>query len=309
MSIAEHDETPAHVPVLLHEVLEQLRAHDGGNFLDCTFGGGGHSRAILESNHANRVTAADRDVRAVERASKLVREYPERFSILHAKFSELSSLFGGSVFQGVLADLGTSTQQLFEARGFSFHDGDSLDMRMDETDDVTAREIVGSATHSQLLRILRRGGVGKEGSAIARAIISRRPISSGKELADVVTSALGRRFREKKGNPATLVFQALRIEVNDEYSELDALLKGVRELVGPGSRCCVISFHSEEDKRVAKCFRGWESPPFFALDPSSIQSNALGRQTTRKAITPTPEEQRTNPSARSARMRVFQFAD
>lgn len=305
-------EKSRHVSVLEKEVQSYLKADQGGKFLDCTLGGGGHTRSILNAHPENTVLAIDRDTRALERVQVSHAEYGSRLTTEHSDFCALSSLVDSSTkFSGVLADLGLSTDQLFEERGFSFRDNTLLDMRMDETQGINAADIVNTYAPTELLAILRRGGVGNEVTAFVKAIVSARPFSSAKQLADVIAAANPLRKAKKASSvhPATVVFQALRIEVNKEFQQIDALLDAVPSLMEDGGRFVVISFHSLEDELVTKRMRNWAMgdtrPPMFRAAAGAKRK--LGSLLTRKAVTASDEELERNPSSRSARLRAFEF--
>jgi len=301
-------ERTVHIPVLRQEVIEALRASEGGAFLDCTLGGGGHSMEILKANPKNTVVALDRDARAVIRANRRLEEFEGRIRIMHGTFSQLRDVLLGEKFDGILADLGISTDQLKENRGFSFNDNVDLDMRMDESQELSAFQIVNKTSERELLRILKRGGVGNEANAVVRAIIKARPINKTAELSSVINAAIGSRGK-KKINPSTVVFQAIRIAVNGEYDEIDALMQVAPNLIRPGGRLAVISFHSQEDKLVAGKMREWEAQGKYpALWRGPRIDESLGKHISRKAIVPSNNEVETNSSSRSARMRVFQFS-
>lgn len=297
-----------HIPVLLQEAVEGLHAIGGGVFLDCTFGGGGHSQAILEANSENIVVGADRDKRALLRAESVASKYVGRFESIHSSFSDLSTKLDGRKFNGILADLGISTDQLKEDRGFSFGDDSALDMRMDESSELSAAQIVNSYDPQELFVILKEGGVGAEARAIAQAIVAARPLETTKELARVIARVPQRgRAKGKQSNPATVVFQAIRIAVNDEFAQIKALLKAIPLLITPGGRLAIISFHSLEDKAVTRVLRKWEGEQAPALWPGARSEKSFGTLLTKKAILPAEQECKENPSARSARLRVFEF--
>ncbi len=293
-----------HIPVMVAEVLTSLRAAEGGDFLDCTLGGGGHTRALLEANPANRVTAIDRDLRAIERARGALSTYASRLTILHGSFSTLDDLDLGQRFDGMLADLGLSTDQLQESRGFSFGDIAALDMRMDEEEGQSAAEFLNTISEHELFVVLRQGGVGNEAKAIARTIVKHRPLTSAKELADVVAKVPS---RKKDVHPATVVFQALRMAVNRELQQIEDLMGVAPRLVKKSARFSVITFHSLEDRAVTATMRAWEGADFSALWPGAKRPEVLGKALSRKPISASEQEILENPSARSARLRVFQF--
>lgn len=292
--------------MLLHEVIDYCNAVQGGSFLDCTLGGGGHTRALLEANTSNRVVAADRDGSAVVRGSSSLAHFGDRITIMQASFSELVNQLQHEKFHAVLADLGISSDQLADGRGFSFEDSGELDMRMDERQKLCAGDLVNNLSEQELFVLFKQGGVGREARALARRIIKIRPIKSTAELTTLVRSVVP---KQKRTDPATIAFQALRMAVNHEREELVKLLDIVPSLVIPGGRLVAISFHSIEDQLVTKAMRGWQQPEsepaLWGGPPSTVKS--LGTLLTRKAVVPSQAEIDQNPRSRSARMRVFEF--
>ena len=296
-----------HISVLEREVVEMLRAKEGGTFVDCTLGGGGHTAAILAANPANTVVAIDRDGRAVERARIRFSDSLDRVSLREGKFSSVESLVKGSRFDGMLVDLGISTDQLTEERGFSFNDDAPLDMRMDETQSLSASTVVNEYPEKDLLRVMKRGGVGSEAGLFAKAIIRARPIETTKALATVINQAAPAHLRKKKSNPATVAFQAIRIEVNDEFGEIKRLMDSAPRVLAKGGRLAIITFHSLEDREVTHHMRGWGNQGDYPASWRGHREASLGHMVQNKAITPSEEEVERNPSSRSARLRVFEF--
>lgn len=301
-----------HISVMPEEVLSGLAAHSGGDYIDCTLGGAGHSERILEANPKNTVLGCDRDSRALQRASHKLARFGDRFTSAKASFSELAEVCGGRKFDGLLADLGLSTDQLYEERGFSFRDQSSLDMRMDESSPLSANEVVNQYSEKDLLRVLKVGGVGVGANAVAKAIVRSRPITTTTKLSEIVASVLAGRFANKKTHPATVVFQSIRIEVNQEIQEINSLLDSMPKLLRSNGRAAVISFHSGEDKLIARTFRKWagsqEAPAWWMGDRSGT-SLRIGHMLQNEAQTPSQEEVATNPASRSARLRVFIFRE
>lgn len=298
----------SHISVMPDESLQYLQVDKGGVFLDCTLGGGGHSRKILSANTANIVYAGDRDSNAIERSVQITAEYPNRFIAKKCSFSEIGLLFKDQKFNGVLADLGISSDHLAENRGFSFQD-DSLDMRMDKDSQITAADIVNNFSVSELCSLLRRGGVRTNVKQIADSIIKHRPFNNARSLADAINKA-ARSRSDKKLNPATVAFQAIRIEVNNELAEIKRLLDTIPSIVVVGARLVIISFHSLEDKIVAGTMRNWsreDQIPAFWANNNLRSKGALGRLLTKKAIMPGEKEVENNSRARSARLRCFEF--
>ena len=298
-----------HIPVLFSEVMDSLRAREGGHFLDCTFGGGGHSRGILDANPTSTVVACDRDLRSIRRGEGVVSSYSGRLSIRHSDFCSLESVTQGERFDGILADLGMSTDQLFEGRGFSFHDDSPLDMRMDESQGFSAADVVNLRSEKELTEIFHEGGLGRDARTVARAIVKARPFTTTGALSAVVTPLMQRARPEKGSHPATVVFQAIRVAVNDEIRNLDSLLDAAPRLAKPGARFSVIAFHSGEDTIVTRKMRSWAAksdvPAWYPGQRSDVQT--LGTLLTKKAITPQASEVSVNPASRSARLRVFEF--
>jgi 16S rRNA (cytosine1402-N4)-methyltransferase len=296
----------SHIPVLLNEVIEVLKANLGGEFLDCTLGGGGHTLAILEANESNKVVAIDRDKRAIERSNKRLSNFGPRLKVIHGNFARINSVLSDEKFDGIVADLGISTDQLKENRGFSFNDSAELDMRMDESDGRTAYWVVNETRERELFETLKRGGVGREARAIAAAIVRSRPIKTTRELSALINQTVPGN-KEKKVNPSTVAFQAIRMAVNEELESIERFLDGVTDFVKPGGRLAVITFHSLEDKVVANRMRSWEGGEFSAMWPGSKPQKPRGRVVERKAIKPSEAEIAANPSSRSARLRAFEF--
>ena len=297
-----------HIPVLEREVIEALGADKGGRFLDCTLGGGGHTQAILNVNRENQVVACDRDARAIERAKLRLSKEQARITFHHAAFSELGAVLPQESFNGMLADLGLSTDQIKESRGFSYGDETPLDMRMDEEQTGSAYQVVNEYSESELHRALKRGGVGAEAKSVVRAILDHRPIQTTAALAALIRGVYARRPFDKKIDPATVVFQAIRIEVNNEFGQIEELLAFAPTHVKSGGRLAVITFHSLEDKLVTRTMRDWEARGSEPLHwPGRKDEKRLGRVLTRKPTLAGDEEIAANPSARSARLRVFEF--
>ncbi|RUM87515.1 MAG: 16S rRNA (cytosine(1402)-N(4))-methyltransferase [Thermodesulfatator sp.] len=285
---------PRHEPVLRKEVLEWLAVRPGGVYLDGTVGLGGHSRAILEaSSPGGFLYGFEWDEASWQEAeARLRQEFPGRFRLLRANFAEAPELLlsEGVKVDGALLDLGLSSF-LLEAsgRGFSFLRDEPLDMRMDTRARFTARDLVNRLSFRELVELLRAYGEEPRAERIARAILEARkekPVETSGELARIVAQAV--RPRKRGEHPATLTFQALRMAVNRELENLKRFLARAPEILKPGGRLVVISFHSLEDRLVKQAFRG---------DPRL-------RVLTKKVVRPTAEEVRRNPRARSARLRA-----
>ena len=294
-----------HKPVLLEEAVKILSPRDGKTYLDCTFGGGGHTRRILESADC-KVVSLDRDPAAIERAKAVSADYPDRFEFRPLAFSDLDML-GGESFAGILFDFGVSSFQLdTPERGFSFMREGPLDMRMDTTKGFTAREYIESADESELVEILREYGEEPRARKIARAIIAAREagkISTTAELAKAIAEAAP---SHERIHPATRAFQALRIKVNDELGEIERALPKAFAALESGGVMAAISFHSLEDRIVKKFFKKASGRPEDRFDTSFVQDRVkLAELLTRKPILPSEEETANNPRSRSAKLRAI----
>ena len=294
-----------HKPVLLEEAVKILSPRDGKTYLDCTFGGGGHTRRILESADC-KVVSLDRDPAAIERAKAVSADYPDRFEFRPLAFSDLDML-GDESFAGILFDFGVSSFQLdTPERGFSFMREGPLDMRMDTTKGFTAREYIESADESELVEILREYGEEPRARKIARAIIAAREagkISTTAELAKAIAEAAP---SHERIHPATRAFQALRIKVNDELGEIERALPKAFAALESGGVMAAISFHSLEDRIVKKFFKKAAGRPEDRFDTSFVQDRVkLAELLTRKPILPSDEETANNPRSRSAKLRAI----
>lgn len=301
----------AHYPVMLPEVLETLQPCTGEVYVDGTFGAGGYSAAILEAADCT-VVAIDRDPDAAVRAGVLQEKYGGRLIFLRGCFGDVEALLsqaGIGAVDGFVLDLGVSSFQLDEARrGFSFRFDGPLDMRMDLSQGQTAADIVNSADEKDLADLIYRYGEERLSRRVARKIVERRketPFEATADLADIVRSVVP---KSKDGiDPATRTFQALRIAVNDELGELERALASAQNILNPGGRMVVVSFHSLEDGRVKNHFREKAGQAARASRhlPEPLQEAApVFEIITRKALRPSAEELRENARSRSARLRA-----
>ncbi|MBZ0238891.1 MAG: 16S rRNA (cytosine(1402)-N(4))-methyltransferase RsmH [Deltaproteobacteria bacterium] len=314
-------ETPDHIPVLLDEVLDHLSPQPGGTYVDGTFGRGGHTSAVLERvGPTGRVIALDRDPQAIAAGAALVASSAGRLTLVHARFGELADVLAREAtdkVDGILLDLGVSSPQLDEAaRGFSFSRPGPIDMRMDPSRGPTALDLIRELPELELAELLRDLGEERLSKRIARRLkeaVRGDELATTLDLANVVASCFSAaEQRRMRIHPATRTFQALRIAVNGELDELSAFLDGFPDLLAPGGRCVVISFHSLEDRLVKRRFRdlAWTSslPPQYAAQAGE-RVHAVCTPVSRKAVFADDAETDDNPRARSARLRACQRTD
>jgi 16S rRNA (cytosine1402-N4)-methyltransferase len=315
-----------HEPVLLKEVVEWLRAREGGTFVDCTVGLGGHAEAMLDASPETRVFGIDRDEDALAIARERLSIFEHRVQLIHGDFNDISSLLdraGVGEVSGVLADLGVSSLQLNRIeRGFSFVSDAPLDMRMDQSGGETAAELMNHLSESELADLIFDYGEERKARRIARAIARARErdaIVTTKQLADIVVRALNIRGRWRI-HPATRTFQALRIAVNDELKTLERFIPAAISALARGGRLAIISFHSLEDRIVKRSFL--RESGRCQCEPRSLRvgkgreelvdeivCERCGASTrvhilTRKPVRPSLEEIDRNPRSRSSLLRV-----
>ena len=301
-----------HIPVLLKEVLHYLIPKKGGGvYIDCTLGGGGHSKAILERIYPDGLLIGiDRDIEAIKAARKELSNFLDRAILIRDNFKNLEEILSNlkiKVVSGVLFDLGVSSHQLREReRGFSFREDGHLDMRMDPTQKFNASTLINNYTEEELVRIFGKYGEERFSKRIARLIVLERqknPITTTKQLADLVIRALPK--AKKRGrwriHPATRVFQAIRIEVNQELDLLEKSLNQAIKVLEDKGRICVISYHSLEDRIVKNVFKKAEREKV-------AKENYGLKIITKKPIRASQEEIKRNPKARSAKLRVAEKA-
>lgn len=304
---------PNHIPVLLAEVVEALQPERGGLFVDATLGLGGHAEALLRASDSVRVVGIDRDPEALRLARERLAPFGDRLITLEGRHEELSGLLdsaGVSRVDGVLADLGVSSMQLDQpARGFSFMKDGPLDMRMGASG-PTAADIVAASDARELARIFRDYGEERMAGRIARTIVNAReeaPIQTTAEMRRLVTRAVGPQ-REPQRDPATRVFQALRIATNRELVELERFLDDSIARLSLGSKLAVLAYHSLEDRIVKNVFArhtaGCTCPPSFPVCVCSRRR--VMALVTKKPLRPSLNEIRENPRSRSAKMRVIE---
>jgi len=300
-----------HVPVLYREVIAAFEDIESGIIIDCTMGYGGHSSMILEANPNIKLIAIDQDQTAIDFSTERLAKYGNRVSIRKGRFSnvikEILEEYEPSEIKGLLADIGVSSLQLDQKeRGFSY-ESENLDMRMDKDAPLSAENVVNEYTQGELEKILLEYGELRNYKKIANKIIQNRPFSSAKDLSDTLKSEMP---RGKKIHPATLLMQAIRIEVNDELGELKSLLTSLKEAELPEARIAIISFHSLEDRIVKQEFVAWAKScicPPEAFRCECGNNHALGKIISRKPIMAKDDELKENIRSRSAKMRLFQM--
>ena len=310
-------ETFAHIPVLLHEVIEGLNIRADGIYVDGTAGGGGHSAGILgKLGPEGRLICIDRDRDAIATLQERFGA-DERVTIVKSNYEEFGQILnrlGNPKVNGILLDLGVSSHQLdTEERGFSYLTDTPLDMRMDTEEERTAADIVNGYTEAELTRIIRDYGEDRFARNIAKHIVKERehqPIRTTGQLADIISAAIPMKVQKTGGHPAKRTFQAIRIELNRELVVLEEVLDPMIDALAEGGRFCVITFHSLEDRIVKNTFRTAEAPcicpPDFPVCVCGRKSK--GRVITRKAVLPGEEELEANRRAKSAKLRIFERA-
>lgn len=291
-----------HIPVLLAEVLQQLALQPRARVIDATLGRGGYAEAILERIPEGRLVALDRDATAIAESRERLKRFEEKVSFHQVSYSEIATAARECVpADDIVADLGASRPQFDDPeRGFSFREDGPLDMRMDQSQELTADTVVNHWDETLLADTIYKFGEEPKSRRIAKAICQSRPLRGTRQLAEVVERAAPF-FYPKKGkvkriHPATRVFQAIRIAVNNEIGELEQFLDSAPRLLAPGGRLAIVSFHSLEDRPVKWAFRRLEAQGFL---------NIL----TKRPVTPSEEEREANPASRSAKLRVAERSE
>lgn len=308
-----------HKSVLLAETIEGLAIRPDGIYIDGTLGGGGHSYEIAARLGAGgRLIGIDRDADAIRAAGERLSPYAERVSIVRGNYEDTVSIVHGlgiSRISGMVLDLGVSSYQFDEAdRGFSYREDAPLDMRMDQRDEISAYEVVNDYSEMELYHLIRDYGEDKFAKNIAKHIAAERakePIRTTMRLAEIIKQAIPAKMREGGGHPAKRTFQAIRIEVNRELEILRGSIDGLIDLLEPGGRLCIITFHSLEDKIVKSAFRTAENPCICPREfPVCVCGRkSKGRVITRKPITAGEAELSENPRAHSAKLRIFEASE
>ena len=304
-----------HVPIMVSEVLELLEPARGGIFVDGTLGGGGHAEAVLSAlPEGGRLFGIDRDDEALRAAGARLARFGDRFTAIKGNFFDMKALLaehGIYRVDGILLDLGVSSHQLDAAeRGFSYKAEAPLDMRMDQSAPLSARTVVNEWPEAELKRIFWEYGEEKFSGKIANRIVERRkekPIETTTELAELIKSAIPAKFRNEPQHPARRCFQAIRIAVNGELDGLNDAIRAAHDLLNPGGRLAILTFHSLEDRIVKNAFRTFENP---CTCPKSAPVCICGKKPTAKVLTRHPliaseQEQKENSRATSAKLRAI----
>lgn len=305
-----------HKSVLLEETVDGLDIKPDGIYVDGTLGGGGHAFEVCSRlNEQGRFIGIDQDAAAIEAASERLRDFGEKVTIIRSNYCEMKSRLheiGVDKVDGIVIDLGVSSYQLDTAeRGFSYRVDAPLDMRMDQRQQLTAREIVNTYSEADLYRVIRDYGEDKFAKNIAKHIVIERqkaPIETTGQLNEIIRHSIPMKFQKTSGHPSKRTFQAIRIELNRELDVLRESLDDMIEMLNPGGRICIITFHSLEDRIVKSAFRKNENPCTCPTHfPVCVCGNvSKGKVITRKPILPSEEELEYNSRSKSAKLRIFE---
>ena len=305
-----------HKSVLLNETIDGLNIKPDGLYVDGTLGGGGHAYEVCRRlGEKGSIIGIDQDAAAIEAASARLKDFGEKVTIVRSNYCDMKSKLhelGIDKVDGIVLDLGVSSYQLDTAeRGFSYREDAPLDMRMDTRQKMTARDIVNDYTEADLYRVIRDYGEDKFAKNIAKHIVQARavkPVETTAELSEIIRASIPMKFQKKSGHPAKRTFQAIRIELNRELDVLRDSLDDMIDLLNPGGRLCIITFHSLEDRIVKSAFRKNENPctcpPDFPVCVCGKKSK--GSIITKKPILPSEEELEYNSRSKSAKLRIFE---
>ena len=305
-----------HKSVLLNETIDGLNIKPDGIYVDGTLGGGGHAYEVCRRlGEKGSIVGIDQDAAAIEAASARLKDFGEKVTIVRSNYCDMKSKLhelGIDKVDGIVLDLGVSSYQLDTAeRGFSYREDAPLDMRMDTRQKMTARDIVNDYTEADIYRVIRDYGEDKFAKNIAKHIVQARavkPVETTAELSEIIRASIPMKFQKKSGHPAKRTFQAIRIELNRELDVLRDSLYDMIDLLNPGGRLCIITFHSLEDRIVKSAFRKNENPctcpPDFPVCVCGKKSK--GSIITKKPILPSEEELEYNSRSKSAKLRIFE---
>lgn len=302
-----------HISVLYNETLDSLDIKDGGIYVDGTLGGGGHSRGILERGKNIRLIGIDRDQEAILAAGKRLEDYKNSINLVNNNFSQIKQVLTEldvDKIDGAVLDLGVSSYQLDNAqRGFSYMHDARLDMRMNPNDKISAYEVVNNYSEDELTRIFYEYGEEKWSKRVAEFIVQKRtqkPVETTLELVDIIKAAIPKKVRVEGSHPAKRIFQAIRIEVNNELGILKDAVSDFVDVLKPGGRMAIITFHSLEDRIVKKTFSelamGCVCPKSFPVCVCNRQP--VVKLISKKPVLPTIEEETNNPRSKSAKLRI-----
>lgn len=307
-----------HVSVLLHETVDGLNVRPDGIYVDATLGGGGHAYEVCSRlNDKGRFIGIDQDADAIKAAGERLAGFGEKVTIIRSNYRDMKpqlQSIGVDRVDGIVIDLGVSSYQLDTAeRGFSYRVDAPLDMRMDQRQKMTAKDIVNDYSEAELYRVIRDYGEDRFAKNIAKHIVAERgkgPIETTEQLNEIIRHAIPMKIRKAAGHPSKRTFQAIRIELNHELDVLKDSLDDMIDMLNPGGRICIITFHSLEDRIVKSSFRKNENP---CICPSHFPVCVCGRTSkgkvvTRKPILPSEEEMESNSRSKSAKLRIFERA-
>ena len=308
-----------HVSVLLHETVDGLNVRPDGTYVDATLGGGGHAFEVCgRLGDKGRFIGIDQDADAIRAASERLAGFGEKVTIIRSNYRDMKPRLreiGVDKVDGIVLDLGVSSYQLDTAeRGFSYRADAPLDMRMDQRQKMTARDIVNGYSEAELYRVIRDYGEDRFAKNIAKHIAAERekgPIETTGQLNEIIRHAIPMKIQKTSGHPSKRTFQAIRIELNHELDVLKDSLEDMIDMLNPGGRICIITFHSLEDRIVKSLFRKSENP---CTCPSHFPvcvcgRTPKGRVVTRKPILPSEEETQSNSRSKSAKLRIFERAN
>ena len=305
-----------HKSVLLKETIDGLKIKPDGIYVDGTLGGGGHASEVARRlSDKGSIIGIDQDAAAIEAAGIRLKDFGEKVTIVRSNYCDMKSQLGKlgiDKVDGIVLDLGVSSYQLDTAeRGFSYREDAPLDMRMDRRQKMTARDIVNDYEERELYRVIRDYGEDKFAKNIAKHIVAARqkaPIETTGQLTEIIRASIPMKFQKKSGHPAKRTFQAIRIELNQELEVLKNSLDAMIDLLNPGGRLCIITFHSLEDRIVKSAFRKNENPCTCPSDfPVCVCGKiSKGSIITRKPILPSKGEMEENSRAKSAKLRIFE---
>lgn len=307
-----------HVSVLLYETVDGLNVRPDGIYVDATLGGGGHAFEVCSRlNDKGRFIGIDQDADAIKAAGERLAGFGEKVTIVRSNYRDMKPQLqniGVDKVDGIVLDLGVSSYQLDTAeRGFSYRADAPLDMRMDQRQKMTARDIVNGYSEAELYRVIRDYGEERFAKNIAKHIVAERakePIETTGQLNEIIRHAIPMKIQKTSGHPSKRTFQAIRIELNRELDVLKDSLDDMIDMLNPGGRICIITFHSLEDRIVKSAFRKNENPCTCPSDfPVCVcGKTSKGKVVTRKPILPSEEEMESNSRSKSAKLRIFERA-